>query len=71
LRCLQRDTVGRETVARDRHLRDDRDIRIDFACSEERLLDLLDVGECLEKKDIRATFFQTCELLGENLPSLR
>ena len=54
-----------EPIGADRHLRDDRNARIELARGANRLLDLVQVAEGLEEKDVDSAFAETLELLPE------
>ncbi len=61
--------VRRAPVGADRHLRDDRLLRVDSPRGEDRLLDLVEVGERLEDEEVDAAFGETFHLLPEDRAS--
>src|SRR5438128_6451362 len=58
--------VRRVTIGADRHLRNDGDVRVHFACRENSLLDLVKIGERLEYEQIAAAVLQCLELLAKH-----
>ena len=65
---LDRYSVRRVTIGADRHLRDDGHGRIHFVSGENRLLDLVHIGERLENEEITAALLERLELLAECRP---
>ena len=54
------------TIGADRHLRNDGDVRVHFACRENSLLDLVKIGERLEYEQIASAVLQCLELLAKH-----
>src|SRR5256885_4892764 len=61
---LRRRAEWREPIGTDRHLRDDRNLRIELARRANRLLDFVQVAERLEEKDVDTAVAQTFQLFA-------
>jgi hypothetical protein len=67
---LRRGAERRQKISSDGDLRDDRDRRIELARGGNRLLNLVEIGECLEDEDVHAAGTQAGHLLGERCARL-